>query len=237
MVYELAHLIKKRFGFVWDCVEWGNSELFALFYKNRLQDCEKIINDGVEMPFQIRLVGENDIEKLRQFFLNQPDDAFTYFQPHGFDRDSLLKIVHNHSFLAYVLIETSGDTETVIGYCFLRSFINGSSYRGYMVDYRNRGRGLAKIMGAALNRVGDYLGLSMYKSISPNNPASLKATQAVCNVEVIKKLKNGDELLKCMSKKAVLPNVNGGGTDVSFPRIILKFHEVLEPQFFYSYAA
>ena len=49
MVYELAHLIKKRFGFVWDCVEWGNSELFALFYKNRLQDCEKIINDGVEM--------------------------------------------------------------------------------------------------------------------------------------------------------------------------------------------
>ena len=29
MLYELAHVIKERWGFLWDMVEWGNAEMFA----------------------------------------------------------------------------------------------------------------------------------------------------------------------------------------------------------------
>ena len=29
MLYELAHVIKERWGFLWDMVELGNAEMFA----------------------------------------------------------------------------------------------------------------------------------------------------------------------------------------------------------------
>ena len=235
MLYEFAHIIKRKFGFLWDIVEWGNSQMFALVYGRRLKDCGRLVNDGVDRPYRMKAVEKADIDSLYQFFANQPEEAFTFFHPHGFDRKSLQKIVRNRSFLAFILVETKDDADEVIGYCFLRSFINGSSYRGYMVDCCNRGKGLAKIMGAGMNRVGDSLGLRMFKSISPENPASMKVTQAVCDTQIVRKLDNGDVLIKCMSKKIESPNVNRGG-DESYS-LIFGFNTVLEPQYGYGYAA
>ena len=39
----------------------------------------------------------------------------------------------------------------------------------------------------------------------------MKVTQAVCDTQIVRKLDNGDVLIKCMSKKIESPNVNKGG--------------------------
>lgn len=44
-------------------------------------------------------------DSLEDFFAAQPDEAYTYFKPHGFDIRSFKKLQRNRSFLAYILME------------------------------------------------------------------------------------------------------------------------------------
>lgn len=230
MLYEIAHIIKNKCSFLWDVMEWGNSTVFALLYHNRLKMAEDVVDQGVPDPYVMRRVTKYDINTLYEFFSHQPDEAFKFFTPHGFDVRSLRKIVRNKSFLAFILIENNAGQERIVGYSFMRSFINGTSYRGYIVDYWYRGKGLAKIMGHGLNRVGDTLNLKMFKSISPDNPASMRVTQDVCDVEKIKQLNNGDYLMKCTSKE-----LGGGRKKLAF-RIFQEPHLTSVSQILCDYA-
>ncbi|MBP5456254.1 MAG: hypothetical protein J6Y37_07115 [Paludibacteraceae bacterium] len=121
------------------------------------------------------------------FFKEQPDEAFAFFSPHGFDSDSLLKVVENKAFLAYLVLDGS----QVVGYFFLRCFVNGKCFRGKIVDYRWRNRGMAKQMGIAMTRIASTLGIRMFGTISPDNYASLASSKAVNQVNIIKTLGNG----------------------------------------------
>lgn len=200
MIYELAHVIKDKCSFLWNFIEWANAAAFSLKYRKGLAHLDEIVNNEIPEPYEIRVAKKCNIPDLLAFFNRQPKKAFKFFNPHGFDKRSLRMIISRKSFLAFMLIEHGATGDEIIGYAFMRCFINGSSYRGYMVDTGHRGRGLAKLLGLGMNRVGDALGLTMYKSISPENPASMKVTQKVCNTEVLKTLENGDYLIKCTSK-------------------------------------
>lgn len=212
MIYELAHTIKDKLHFLWSCIEYGNSIAFSIRYGKKLVDIDNVVNEGILYPYSMRRIVESDLPQLADFFRRQPVDSFRFFNPHKFDMKSLCFLLHNHSFLAFVLLKKSGGADDIVGYAFMRSFANGSAYRGYIVDVGQRGKGLAKTMGYGLNRVGDTLGLKMYKSISPCNTASMKVTQAVCDIEMLRTLENGDYLIRCMSKKPgiVDENVIGG---------------------------
>lgn len=200
MIYELAHLIKRKCSFIWNVIEWGNSVVFSLKFRKGLKNLNHLINVSVPQPYTLRVAGKDDVGKLVAFFNKQPKDSFRFFNPHGFDERSVSKVVRQTSFLTFLLIEQNENVEEIVGYAFMRSFTNGSAYRGYMIDVAHRGRGLAKIIGYGLNSVGDALHLEMFKSISPQNPASLKVTQAVCDIEILRTLDNGDYLIKCISK-------------------------------------
>ena len=218
MLYELAHLIKDRCSFVWNFMEWGNSVAFSFRYRKGLKCLNEVVNVGVPEQYTIREAGREDVRGLFAFFSKQPKESFRFFKPHGFDESSIRTILDRVSFLTFVLLEKHDAGDEIVGYAFLRCFVNGSSYRGYMVDAAHRGRGLAKIIGCGLNRVGDALHLDMYKSISPQNPASMKVTQAVCNIEMLKILENGDYLIKCSSKTDMKKDRNLiGGGNFEFP--------------------
>ena len=203
MLYELAHFIKDRCSFIWDFVEWGNSLAFSIKYRKGLKLVNNVVNTGVLEPYEMRLAKKDDVGELLTFFNKQPEEAFRFFNPHGFDERSIRVVVGRKSFLTFILLEKNNAKDEVVGYGFMRSFVNGSSYRGYMVNVEHRGRGLAKIIGRGLNHVGDALHLDMYKSISPQNQASMKVTQAVCDTEVLRTLENGDYLIKCTSKPTI----------------------------------
>ena len=160
MIYELAYIIKERLSFIWDVIEWGNAKIFSLIYDKELQHLDEVIDGDIVSPYKMRVVNEKDIP--------------AFFNPHKFDKCSIQKIVDNRVFITFVLTERQTNEDMIVGYAFMRSFVNGSAYRGYIVDAGHRGKDLAKIIGKGLNRVGDALDLKMYKSISPENIASMK---------------------------------------------------------------
>ena len=213
MLYELAHFIKDKCPFIWDLAELGNSAAFSIKYRKELRCINGVVNVGVFEPYKMRLAKKDDVGELFLFFQKQPKETFRFFLPHGFSKRSIRKVVGRKSFLAFILLKKNNTNEEIVGYAFMRSFVSGASYRGYMVDAEHRGQGLAKIIGSGLNRVGDALRLDMYKSISPQNLASMKVTQAVCDTEILKTLENGDFLIKCTSKHTmeINNNLTGGG--------------------------
>ena len=197
MIYELAHFIKDKCSFLWDAVEWGNASLFALQYRAKLKGIPRILEDVSNDTFTIRMTKESDAKKLEVFFAEQSESAFEFFKPHGFDGKSLLKVLKNKAFMTFVVTEK----DKIIGYFFLRSFVNGKCFKGRMVDSRQRNRGIAKLMGKAINEMAMHLGLRIFTTISPDNYASLASTKAVNDIHIVKTLDNGYYYIECTPKQ------------------------------------
>lgn len=223
MLYEIAHIIKERFGFLWNTIEWGNAEVFALMHRGEMKRIPELLAE-CSGRYQLRLATREDVEQMRAFFEAQPEEAFRFFQPHEFDEKGIRKVVGNKSFLTFLAFDNNANARelsanvsentslnplnhsncsnppAIAGYFFMRSFVNGKTFKGYMVGIDHRGQGVAREMGIAMNRVAKELGLRMFKSISPENPASMAVTKKVNDIKIIKTLDNGDMLIECFEK-------------------------------------
>lgn len=206
MLYEIAHIIKDKFGLLWDAIEWGNAEAFALMHHRAMRGLPGLLEE-CSGRYSLRLASQEDVSRMKSFFDAQPKEAFRFFQPHDFDEKGIRKVVLNKSFLTFLAM----DGDEIVGYFFMRSFVNGKTFKGYMVGIDHRGMGVAGEMGVAMNRVAKELGLRMFKSISPENPASMAVTKKVNDIKIIKTLNNGDMLIECF-EKADSQRVIGGGT-------------------------
>lgn len=196
MLYEVSHFIKAHVGFIWEIIEWGNSVVFALQHRKAMKRIPEILSKNSE-KFTVNEVQLADVDKLAVFFSEQPEEAFKFFKPHGFDSKSLSKLVRRNSFLMYKI--TDGDE--IVGYFFLRCFANGNAFKGRMVDYRRRNQGIAKQMGNVINAIVIELGLKLFTTISPENYSSLASTKAVNDIRIVRTLENGYYYIECTPKK------------------------------------
>ena len=88
MLYEIAHIIRDKFDFLWEMVESVNGWLFACRYRNRLKGVNGLLAT-LNSEYTVRQTTEADVKPLVQFFKEQPEDAFEFFKPHGFDEKSI----------------------------------------------------------------------------------------------------------------------------------------------------
>ena len=225
MLYEIAHIIKERFGFIWDMVEWGNATVFSLMKGNAMKKNPSVLKECSD-KYEIRLAEVTDVDGLVQFFAKQPEESFTCFKPHEFDAKVVKKVVKNKAFLTFVVMDKVGsnglngsnslkgseggnhsnssnisEPKQIVGYFFLRCFVNGKAFRGKMVDKDHQRRGIAKLMGVAMTKVATTLGVRMFGSISPENYASLASAKASNEVKIHKMLENGYYYIEFMEQK------------------------------------
>ena len=195
MLYKLAHIIRDKFGFLWNVIEWCNAFVFALTHKGALQKIPGILQE-CSGQFTLRVAAPADAATLAKFFADQPQEAFKFFKPHEFDEKTLARIIRNSAFLTFLVL----DGETIVGYFFLRCFVNGKCFKGYFVADAYRGKGIAKLEGIVMNKVNETLGLRMFGSISPENPASMAVAKAVNEVKILSTLNNGDYYIEFLPK-------------------------------------
>lgn len=195
-LYGVAHRLQEKMPWLWDMVEYGNAMVFSIQHHRGLKSMLPLL-EKYDNRFTVREVERKDVEKLSVFFSEQPEAAYTFFKPHGFDAKSLSKLVKRKSFLMYKVAE--GDE--IVGYFFLRCFANGNAFKGRMVDYRRRNQGIAKLMGNVINDVVLHLGLRLFTTISPENYSSLASTKAVHDIKIVRTLENGYYYIECSPKK------------------------------------
>lgn len=196
MLYKFAHILRDKFGFLWNIVEWLNALVFALTHRAALKKIPEILQEFSD-KFTLRLAAPTDAAPLAKFFVEQPEEAFRFFKPHAFDEKTLSKIIRNRAFLTFLVL----DGEKIVGYFFLRCFMNGKSFRGKIVDYRYRGKGIAKLQGLAATKVASALKMRVFGTISPENYASLASSKAVNETCIIKTLENGYYYIEYLPKK------------------------------------
>ena len=191
MLYKIAHLLRDKLCWLWNIIEWFNGVIFNVRYGKKLKAFSFTTTpDG----YDIAPINSIPASDLVAFFVHQPEDAYTYFRPHGFDEKSIKKLQKNKSFLAYVLKDVTNDR--IAGYCFNRSFFHGKGFRGRMVDIDYRGKGLGIAMNKMLNEVGFGIGLRLFESVSKDNVASYRSALSASNVKVMEELPHNEIYLE-----------------------------------------
>ena len=191
--YKIAHILKDKLSWLWNLIEWGNSIVFSIRYGNRIR---KFSFTTIPHGYILTPLKSIQTEKLVDFFKRQPEEAFTFFKPHGFDYKSIKRLQKNKSFLGYVLIDEKSDK--IAGYCFNRCFFHGQGFRGRMVDVDYRGKGLGTAMNRILNEVGFGIGLRLFESVSKDNVASYRSALSASNVKVVKELPHNELYLEIL---------------------------------------
>lgn len=192
-LYQISHWLKEKLPFIWVLIEKLNEWLFVLRYSHRVKSL--MIKDIPE-GYELQALRNVEAEKIVSFFSNQPVEAYTYFNPHGFDRQSVKRLQKNRSFLAYLLIDK--DNAKIAGYCFNRCFFLGKGFRGRMVDIDYRGNGLGTAMNRILNEIGFGIGLRLFETVSKDNIPSYKSAISASNVKVVKEMPNNELYLEIL---------------------------------------
>ena len=191
MLYKIAHIIRDKFSWLWDIIEYLNSLLFNIRYGKELENIDfKNIPEG----YEVTPINAIETKRMVEFFAHQPEDAFKFFHPHGFDEKSIKKLQKNKAFLGYVLLDKLNNK--IAGYCFNRCFFHGQGFRGRMVDIEYRGKGLGTTMNKLLNEVGFGIGVRLFETVSKDNVASYKSALSASNVKVVKEMEENDLYLE-----------------------------------------
>ena len=193
MLYKIAHTLRDKMGWLWNLIEGFNSMLFSLRYGKVLRG---FAFSEIPAGYEILHMNEIPTEKMVEFFCRQPEEAFIYFRPHGFDAKSIKRLQGNKSFLAYVLKDQANGE--IAGYCFNRCFFHGVGYRGRMVDVNYRGKGLGTAMNKILNEVGFGIGLRLFETVSKDNIASYRSAMSASKVKVVKEMPHNELYLEIL---------------------------------------
>ena len=210
MLYKMAHILRDKLPWIWDVISIINSFLFGLRYGGKMKNVQNILShftkvteEGRNVPsYKIEALGKGNLPLLAKMFAEQPASAFHFFKPHGFDEQSLNKLVKDKSFLAYIVVAEETDQQKIcIGYFFQRSFFWGKSFRGYMTDYRWQRRGINKMMNLCATEISSLLGLRVFGTIAPDNIASMKSVQTANDIQIVETLSNGDYYVEYRPKR------------------------------------
>lgn len=206
MFYSIAHFLRDKMPWLWNIVDILNSYLFIIRYGSKLNAVEQQVFNKYSKDFKIMRFREVDTDKLVEFFAHQPEEAYTFFKPHGFDAKSIKKLQRNKAFLAYILLDVSDgfnglqefSSNIIAGYCFNRSFFHGKGFRGRMVGIDYRSRGLGTMLNKLLNEVGFGIGLRLFETVSKDNVASYRSALSASNVKVIEEIKHNELYLEIL---------------------------------------
>lgn len=195
MLYNIAHFLKNRCPWIWNMIDILNSFLFSLRYGSKLRKINnELVAKELYLGYNVIPIHAIPTNVLVDFFAHQPDEAYIFFKPHGFDTKSIKKLQRNKAFLAYILM----DKGIIVGYCFNRSFFHGKGFRGRMVDINYRGKGLGTVMNHLLNDIGFGIGLRLFETVNKDNVASLRSAKSASRVRVIKEMQNNDLYLEIL---------------------------------------
>jgi len=126
------------------------------------------------------------LDLLYYFLSNQDERQLKYFKPHDFDKKTLKELMHNPSFFMMGVF----DGKELIGYFFLRCFINKQCFTGRIIAREYQGKGISKPMGKILLESAWNSNFRVFCTVSKNNLNSLAAIRSVAKIRIVKELPN-----------------------------------------------
>ena len=189
--------LKENSPSIWGFFEKVNGSLFNILYAGRFNDnLTTVLSDVNDDLFNYKQLQKNDLDELSLFLRAFDKEQIKTFEPHAFDINTLIRLFNNPSFYMFGVFSKS----KILGYFFIRSFINKKVFMGRIVDLSYRNIGIAKKMASILHKIAWKSDFRIFSTIDPKNIASLKSQLAVCDYTIHKSLTNGYLLIEYESK-------------------------------------
>lgn len=190
--------IKRRFPGLWRGVEGVNGLLFRLRYRRMLPVAEEVLRGKAAAGCSFAVVREEDLTTLESFIRRQPEESFTWFHPHSFDRATLERLFRNPSFLMMQVRTPEGET---VGYFFLRGFFIGQAFAGLLVDKSWQNQGIGTAIWASCAEICSRTGLRMEATVSTDNKPSIASCRKGTEIDHVRPLENTYVTFECREKK------------------------------------
>ena len=188
MIARILLFIKHRLPWLWAVVDWVNARLFSLLHGRKMsaqvdQAFAEFRLDG----FEFATLGKADLPQLGSLLHRQGEKRLRYFQPHGFDRESLARMMQNPAFLMFGAFHG----ETVVGYFFLRCFWNRKCFVGRLIDEPYEGQGIGRVMNQIMYHIAWRSGFRCMTTISRDNRAIIRSHGNNPHARILGELDNG----------------------------------------------
>jgi RimJ/RimL family protein N-acetyltransferase len=184
---KIMIFIKHKLPFLWILVEWCNGTLFYLLYPSGIERVLHLVFKEAANPlFSYKRLTQFDVGAVQDIINSQLPSDLEYFKPHSFDQSSIKKQFRNPSFLPMGFF----DGEKLIGYFFLRFFVNKKCFVGRLIDKDYRGKGIGLIMNTIMYEIAWRMGFRCLSTISRKNTSVMKAHSKNKNMIVLKELQN-----------------------------------------------
>lgn len=184
---KILIFIKHRLRFVWLIIEGVNGLVFNVLYRSRM---EKVLPDVFDeygkSSCVFRRLELTDAKSLQYLIERQEESDLEYFSPHAFDLRSITRQFKNRSFLMMGVF----DDNLLIGYFFLRFFINKKCFVGRLIDKQYRGKGIGRVMNDIMYETSWRMRFRCLSTISKNNRSVMKAHAKNPTIRVLKELQN-----------------------------------------------
>jgi len=184
---KILLFIKHHFGFLWNLIEAVNGWLVGILYGKLInRNLQLLLSKSYHEKFIYKKLNETDLPILQTFFGNQRPEQFQYFKPHEFTLSALQRLHRNQAFLMLGVF----DGEKLIGYFFLRFFLNKKCFIGRIVDDNYQRQGVAKSMNKIMYQTIWQSGFRCLSTISKHNKSIVNFHQKGKNIRILKELPN-----------------------------------------------
>jgi hypothetical protein len=189
--------IKHHLEPLWKMIDSINASLFRIVFKTKLESIQSTVLRSIEnKEYVFRKLLISDMRSLFRLISAQPMEDLRYFSPHGFDLKSLDACNRKTTFLmmgAFI-------GEKMIGYFFLRFFVNRKCFVGRLIDKEYRGKGIGEIMNFIMYEIAWQMNFRCLSTISTNNVAVIRAHAKNPTMIILKKLTNDYLLVEFVRK-------------------------------------
>ncbi len=191
---SLFLFVKHHCQWLWSAIEWTNGWIFHVLYGNVGSVAREALKGVDTAEYSFALVSHSDISRLSRFLREQADERLEYFRPHDFDEDTLGRLLKNKAFL--MMMAQDKMDSSVVGYFFLRCFFVGRAFHGFLVSKHWEGRGIGSTMMSVNMDICRRKRLRLFSTVSPENRASMHASEKVCHAISRRPLNNGYLLIE-----------------------------------------
>ncbi len=168
-------------------IEYLNGLVFGMLHGKKISSSlARLFRESNSGSFVYRQLNSADIPALEIFFAAQHSEQFSFFRPHKFDLKSLMRLNRNPSFLMMGVFKES----EIVGYFFLRFFVNKKCFIGRIVDGNHQRQGIARSMNHIMYQTAWQNGFRCLSTISKQNSSIYNFHLADKNFVVLKELPN-----------------------------------------------
>lgn len=179
--------IKHHLSALWRIIDRFNGLLFNFIFSARLNKVlPGVFSDVPQDGFTYRRLNSADLNTLYDLISSQPSSDLKFFNPHGFDHKSLAAHLKKPSFLMMGAFKEG----KMVGYFFLRFFVNRRCFVGRLIDRQFRGMNIGTKMNFIMYETAWRMKFRCLSTISKHNMAVMKAHARNRQMRILRDLPN-----------------------------------------------